>query len=267
MDWNAKYFAAQRFHAAATAANDVLVHLDDDLVPTEAMLQALIDRVAEQPGFPAFAGGRGPSGGLIFGPSGLSRTCSPHGYATWPQRPSAVGGFITFANMMASSKRANDLYLARFRHEFAPALAITRGNGEDITYAMLVARRGAGPSDAHAALVGECAGAGATRQSRDTCATAAGEVIWLRGSLADEARASKSQYHVQPGHYEVRDRLCRCLLGAGAADADGRARTAARAAEAVGADDALVVGEDLARCLSGDLAGGADAGSTSKDEL
>ena len=38
---NAEHFTAHRYFAAARSANEVLLHLDDDLVPGEAMLQAL----------------------------------------------------------------------------------------------------------------------------------------------------------------------------------------------------------------------------------
>ena len=41
-EWNARWGAAQRYHAAATARNRVLLHLDDDIVPTEPMLFALL---------------------------------------------------------------------------------------------------------------------------------------------------------------------------------------------------------------------------------
>ena len=43
-EWNKKYYVAQRFVATAgLVRNDVVVHVDDDLIPTEQMLSALID--------------------------------------------------------------------------------------------------------------------------------------------------------------------------------------------------------------------------------
>lgn len=58
------------------------------------------------------------------------------------------------------------------------------------------------------------------RQARDVCATASGEVAWVRGSAADEARARSrtgvGQYHQRARHYETRDALCRCLHERGA---------------------------------------------------
>ncbi|KAL3893339.1 MAG: hypothetical protein SGPRY_014301, partial [Prymnesium sp.] len=42
IDLNARWFTAQRYHAAAGATNEVILHLDDDLLPGEATLQLLV---------------------------------------------------------------------------------------------------------------------------------------------------------------------------------------------------------------------------------
>ena len=49
-----RHFTATRFLAAERAHNRVILQLDDDLVPGEAMLQALIDAVALEHGFPHY---------------------------------------------------------------------------------------------------------------------------------------------------------------------------------------------------------------------
>lgn len=44
IDLNARWFTAQRYHAAAGATNEVILHLDDDLLPGEATLQLLVGK-------------------------------------------------------------------------------------------------------------------------------------------------------------------------------------------------------------------------------
>ncbi|KAL3904240.1 MAG: hypothetical protein SGPRY_011361 [Prymnesium sp.] len=94
---NDRYYAAQRFFAAHEAANNaVVLHLDDDLVPTQPMLQALIDHVALEPGFPLYSAKEGSnfSPGL-YGPSSFTRSCGPLGYTRGHQQVLAEGVFLS----------------------------------------------------------------------------------------------------------------------------------------------------------------------------
>ena len=197
---NEEYYTAHRFFAARESHNEVLLHMDDDLVVGEAMLQALIDAVVAEPGFPD-----APSPGL-YGPSGFGRAC---GAASGYQRgrgtdPSAA---TVLTNLAVTSKRLNNRYLHVFNATYGPLLQHTRGNGEDLTYSH-VARLGGGPRQA----LGSCDTQG---QQRDACATASGEWAYLAGAVNPRGGGA---FHGQQGHFDVRDRLCRCLA---THDADG----------------------------------------------
>ena len=67
---------ASRYFAAGTARNEVLLHVDDDLVPTEWMLQQLIGRVARESGFPRYPQPHLPG---LYGPSSFFRQCGAKG--------------------------------------------------------------------------------------------------------------------------------------------------------------------------------------------
>ena len=190
---NDEYFTAHRFFAARASRNEVLLHMDDDLVVGEAMLQALIDAVVAEPGFPD------PPAPGLHGPSGFGRACSA---ASGYQRgrgadPSAA---IVLTNLAATSKSLNERYLRVFNLTYAPVLQHTRGNGEDLTYSQ-VARQAGGPRQA----LGGC---DAQAQQRDACATASGEYAYLAGAVNPR---SGGAFHTQKGHSWVRGRLCRCL--------------------------------------------------------
>ena len=251
---NAEVFAAQRYFAAANASNDVLLHLDDDLVPTEPMLQALIDRVdleaavpngaavdgdatagetAEAAAAAAATAAQGAGARVmpvaaapgLYGPSGLGRFCGAQGYRTQPQWPSeqvagTVAGFFLPSGLTMTSAAANRRYLSRFDADFRALLAATRGNGEDLTYAYAIWERGGAAEE-----VGGCAGHRAMekpqpRQWRDVCAILEGEVAHVRGAPDEEANAKSrhsatAQYHTKKGHYEARQAICRCLITGG----------------------------------------------------
>ena len=74
--------------------------------------------------------------------------------------------------------------------------------GEDLTFAESIQRHGG-----MRVSIGGCDAAG---RARDACALAQGELAWIHGDAEDERRA---QYHHQVDHYQVRDKLCRCLAG------------------------------------------------------
>lgn len=190
---NAEVFSAQRFFAAAGASCRVLVHLDDDLVPGGPMLQALVDAVALEPGFPSYE--RSPPG--LYGPSGLARSCGARGYTRGHEAPDAASPAV-LTGVSATSAVANARYLDGFA-DFDATLRRTRGNGEDLTFSDFVRRAGG-----ERRSLGACGG-----RYRDGCATAAGELGWVRGGAAEPGSAAS--FHARPGHYESRGQLCRCL--------------------------------------------------------
>ncbi|KAL1530731.1 hypothetical protein AB1Y20_001630 [Prymnesium parvum] len=199
---NRRYFAAQRFFSARrNGSNAVLLHVDDDLVPTEAMLQALVDHVAQERGFPHYAW---DAPGLV-GPSSFRRSCGPAGY-TRGHQPADAAHPAVLTNLAATSAVANARFVDAFAREgYAPLLLATRGNGEDLLFSHAIGRAGG-----ERQTVGACAESSA---SRDSCGLRQGEFAWIRGDEADEVGAARNQAHKQPRHYDTRDTMCRCLAG------------------------------------------------------
>lgn len=206
---NTEVLVAQRHFAGRNATNAVLLHLDDDLVPSESMLQALIDRVASERGFPDYV----HDAPGLYGPSGLGRSCGKAGYDVAPRRDDEMiptGGAFLPSQLTATSAAANGAYLSRF-DDFRPLLRSSGGNGEDLAFAFSVGDRGGARLP-----VGYCAGRRALaatnpRAWRDACATREVEIAWVRGNDNDETLAARGQYHTRQGHLETRGQICRCL--------------------------------------------------------
>lgn len=155
-------------------------------------MQALIDAVALEPGFPRHL----ITAPGLHAPSGLRRSCGHHGYSTGHQ-PIDESSPAVLTTLAAGSAALNAMWLAA-ADQFRPLLAATRGNGEDLTYSF-VARRGGG-AIRH---VGSCAG-----RYREGCAARNGEYYWVRGG---ERKGGAFTYHTKEGHYETRGRICSCL--------------------------------------------------------
>lgn len=81
------------------------------------LTQALIDRVALEPGFPEAELKWG-----LYGPSGLGRTCGSRGYKQG-------GTKIVLTSLAATSAATNRAFTRQFE-DFAPLLEGSRGNGE-----------------------------------------------------------------------------------------------------------------------------------------
>ena len=193
-----RWFVAQRYFAAAAAAhNNVLLHLDDDIVPGESMLQALIDAVALEPGFPLYVD-HAPG---LYGPSGLSRSCGKSGYTRGYEPLASEADRAVLTTLASCSKALNAKWLAVANRSFHPLLKRTRGNGEDLTYSFVAGRK-------HQRHLGRCTAG----KLRDACATVAGEYYWVRGG---EETPAGFTYHDAAGHYETRERICKCLYTMG----------------------------------------------------
>ena len=209
---NARMYVAERFAAAARAANEVVVHLDDDLLPSEELLAALAARVAADVG-----GGGGANGtaaaASVYGPT--VRQCGAHGYAdpgnaaTHPvvggERGGGGGGgggggaAVTHAvltNLAATSRSLCAAFVAAFDERYASLIALTRGNGEDLAFNDFARRAG-----------------GAAVRVALPAAVPLGAVAAGVATL-DDGRTSGSAFYAKAGHYKLRVRICRCL-GAG----------------------------------------------------
>ena len=253
---DARMVTATRYHAATLARNDVLLHLDDDLVPSEATLQRLIDRVAAQPGFPhtgtptaaaatAAAGTTAvgvPSAPGLYGACCFARSCGVHGYRrrTWrmshqrqadgdgaaADAPFPLSWAAPLTNMAATSKALNARYLEAFEASFGRLIRQTRGNGEDLTFAFAAAQHASAASEGPGGMSGGMSGGmGSSLGWVGECGDETrGVGTWRCGAeleqftLLDNGGRSNA-FHTEAGHYAERHHTCLCL-GAGLLGSD-----------------------------------------------
>ena len=108
-------------------------------------------------------------------------------------------------NLAATSRSLCAAFVAAFDDRYAPLIALTRGNGEDLAFNDFARRAG-----------------GAAVRVALPAAVPLGAVAAGVATL-DDGRTSGSAFYAKAGHYKLRVRICRCL-GAGhggAALADG----------------------------------------------
>ena len=110
-NYNNEYGATQRFFAALKAQNNIIIYLDDDMIPSEDLVNKLALAVQKE------------SIGL-YGP--LSRRCDKRGYGI-------KGNDTILTPILATSKIFNQSYISHF-HWYKDLLRDTHGNGEDLTY-------------------------------------------------------------------------------------------------------------------------------------
>ena len=99
-------------------------------------------------------------------------------------------------NLAATSRSLCAAFVAAFDERYAPLIALTRGNGEDLAFNDFARRAGG-------AAVGV-----ALPAAVPLGAVAAGV------ATLDDGRTSGSAFYAKAGHYKLRVRICRCL-GAG----------------------------------------------------
>jgi len=132
---------ASRFFAALSARNDVLLHLDDDKLPTSELVTELAEMVAREPGFPDYPTWQAAPG--LYGPKSTMRLCGAHGVSRLPPEDFTVSGLVTevaisLTSVAATSAALNRRYVRAFP-AYQPLLNASAGNGEDLTYAHFVA--------------------------------------------------------------------------------------------------------------------------------
>ena len=138
-------FAASRYFAAAEARNEVLVSMDDDVMPYPSQaalveaLQCSVRREVLRGSQPAlhgsqvrFCGERGYEGRRPPDSSGDRRSqhdlSAPH------------PDLVVLTNFAAMSRSRLRAVTARFDELYTPAMLATRGNGEDLSLAKAVGR-------------------------------------------------------------------------------------------------------------------------------
>ena len=224
---NDKYFVAERFVAAAEHThNEVIVHIDDDVRPSNELLDTMAMQVMTEPGFPEYADGAPQPG--VYGPQ--ERQCGEHGYGDpnnidgpakkWQNATIPGAPTIVLTKFAATSRRLNSDFVKRMGPDFAELIMHTRGNGEDLLFGMAAQERG---SAAHRLLLSspECHDVPRIRslQKGDAVKTRCEGFYeinggWLDPSSDDYARRQReghSAYSDGGDHFVVRGRICYCL--------------------------------------------------------
>lgn len=150
---SARIGAAERYLAAGRAVNEVIIHVDDDVLPDGRNFQLISHMfcaVHAEPGFPHYADGRS-SGMHGAGPAAFhsvpglhgptTRYCGRLGYGA-PSRALGDSDLITLTNLAATPRAAVLRFLRVFDSRYRPLMALTRGDGEDIVFADAVRRAG-----------------------------------------------------------------------------------------------------------------------------
>lgn len=112
VELNDEMWVAERFYAGTLANNQVVVHLDDDLLPSRELLDKLTLAVIKEPGFP---NAQRPG---LYGPA--LRQCDGAGYAdplnagTHPGPDRALRTDVVLTNVAATSKLLNERFVESF---------------------------------------------------------------------------------------------------------------------------------------------------------
>lgn len=114
---NEQFGSTSRYFAAVSALSPWILFLDDDHLPSRALIQDLMRKMEENP-----VG--------LYGP--YTRLCNERGYfqlLLWLR-----GGYnAVLTPILMTSKQILDRFLQNF-HRYAPFLEQTKGNGEDLAF-------------------------------------------------------------------------------------------------------------------------------------
>jgi len=133
--------------ASKHARNNVLLHLDDDLLPKAALLQALVQSVCAEPGFPEYARTSRPNPfrSAPLRPSFYGTTprlCSKDGYRFYSRRYtlSQRGKWVlqkpyyVLTNVASMSRALNAEFVAVLNQSYASLMRVTGGEGCDLVF-------------------------------------------------------------------------------------------------------------------------------------
>lgn len=144
VDLNAKWGCAARHMAALEAKNDVLVHLDDDLMPSSEAIATMIQHVSNESGFPHYS--HNASGGSYSFPQFYGNTlryCGPWGYF-YPSKAKRIPeifasppeNHFVLTNFAAMSSHLNQQFVSDFQENqfYQRAMNKFKGNGCDLIF-------------------------------------------------------------------------------------------------------------------------------------
>eukprot|EP00310_Coccolithus_braarudii_P018113 CAMPEP_0183336486 /NCGR_PEP_ID=MMETSP0164_2-20130417/4446_1 /TAXON_ID=221442 /ORGANISM="Coccolithus pelagicus ssp braarudi, Strain PLY182g" /LENGTH=739 /DNA_ID=CAMNT_0025506011 /DNA_START=297 /DNA_END=2516 /DNA_ORIENTATION=+ len=139
-------FVASRFFAMAAAHNEVVVSIDDDIMPFQSqsdLVAALHCSVRQEPGFPTYYAQNASPG--LYGPS--IRHCTERGY----RNPKGEGelkkgskstcidteeSLVILTNFAACSRHLASRFTEEFDAKWKDVMLRAHGNGEDLIFAI-----------------------------------------------------------------------------------------------------------------------------------
>ena len=217
--------------ASKHARNNVLLHLDDDLLPKAALLQALVQSVCAEPGFPEYARTSRPNPFRSAPPrpsfyGTTPRLCSKDGYRFYSRRYtlSQRGKWVlqkpyyVLTNVASMSRALNAEFVAVLNQSYASLMRVTGGEGCDLVFNHFA--RGAGSTPT--ALRGHLHTRSVENIRRPKHLQAAAEARALAVNPVDSGNQSKataatatsrfhSGYEGGKDHYPRRWQICTCL--------------------------------------------------------
>jgi len=207
---NSRVGCAHRYLVGTQARNDVLLHLDDDLVPNNAVMRALTQSVCGEPGFPSYPLDAPRS--MFYGTT--PRLCAADGYRAYPTPPSWLftRRYFVLTNVASMSRSLNNQFVEIFEQDYAALMHATHGEGCDLIFNDFATKRGSTPTALQKHLL--------TTSVRNL--RVPNHQKALQGSArvaASKQAAFHGGYERKGDHYATRWQICRCL----AANATGAA--------------------------------------------
>ena len=193
---NTEAYTALRYGAASHVNNDVVLHLDDDLLPSGGLVATMAHFIAMEPGFPLYENRTVPN---MYGPAVYQRVCDLAGYSTGG---SGRQSQAVLTNLAASSRYLNRAYWNNFEDDYRGIIKKTKGNGEDLTFFTFLRRQGGGSY-----YVGACSEDLSTGQ----CQRESG--VHIPVTINDGMKTStdsKKGFHARALHFLQRQSLCVC---------------------------------------------------------
>jgi len=183
-------YAAARYYAAAIAQNEVIISIDDDVLPYPSQIKLLLElgcSVTREAGFPRYEANVPPPG--LHGPQ--KRYCDLQGY-TEPRgrgRAPVPREGILLTDFAAMSRTLVRRVVADFNESFGMLMRSEHGNGEDIAFAHAVKRHGGNFTYVTTVIAGTSA----------------------HGTRVRTAGSANSSYSKRHNHYPLRKVICCCL--------------------------------------------------------
>ena len=192
VELNAVIGCTVRYFAATHARTPIIIHLDDDIIVTSALLTAMARAVATSSGVP------------LAGPS--QRRCGAEGYCIFPSPnrfPCSTDAIFVLTNVAAVPFGINAHFVAAYKEGRLPygqLMARTHGNGCDLIFNAFLYDHGLGEPKAVGTFGGEPSMVAAQMKQNQLIFT-----------YVDAASQLSGGYQNKKGHMSTRKAICRCF--------------------------------------------------------